>query len=141
MTAAYDAEKAAKFCAEMASSTKSIASICRLAGMPSKATVFRWKAERADFSAMYEAAKSAQIDSQFDEIVEIADGAGSDKAAIQKARLRIWARIEAAQRLKPKLYGLKMGIGGAEDLPPVQTNATVTLTAEEAYRRLIDGGT
>lgn len=140
MTASiYDPELAAQFCAAMASTTDSIATICKRKGMPSKATVFRWKAENPIFAQMYDAAKSAQIDTQFDEIVEIADNCKNDKDSIQKAKLRIYARIEAAQRLKPKQYGLKVAHGGAEDLPPMKTEATVTVTAEEAYKRMLDG--
>ncbi len=135
---AYDTEQAAMFCAAMASTTDSIATICRRKGMPSKATVFRWKAEIPQFSLMYDAAKSAQIDTQFDEIVEIADNCKTDKDAVAKARLRIYARIEVAQRLKTKQYGLKIAHGGTDDLPPI--NSTVSITAEEAYKRMIDGG-
>ena len=136
---AYDPELAARFCAAMASTTESIATICKRKGMPSKATVFRWKAEQPTFALMYDAAKNEQVFSQFDEIVEIADNCKNDRDAIQKAKLRIYARIEAAQRLKPKQFGLKMGLGGVDDLPPIQTNSTVTVSAEEAYKRLIHG--
>lgn len=136
----YSPELAATFCAAMASTTDSIATICKRPGMPSKTTVFRWKAEQPLFAAMYDAAKSAQIDTQFDEIVEIADNCKVDKDSVAKAKLRIYARIEAAQRLKPKQYGLKMGLGGAEDLPPMKTESTVTISAEEAYKRMLDGG-
>jgi len=136
----YTPELGAAFCAAMASTTDSIATICRRAGMPSKATVFRWKAEHPLFAAMYDAAKSAQIDTQFDEIVEIADNCKVDKDSVAKAKLRIYARIEAAQRLKPKEYGLKVAHGGTDDLPPMRTESNVTITAEEAYKRMLDGG-
>lgn len=134
----YDPDTAAMFCAAMASTTDSIATICRRKGMPSKATVFRWKAEIPQFGLMYDAAKSAQIDTQFDEIVEIADNCKTDKDAVAKARLRIYARIEVAQRLKTKQYGLKIAHGGTDDLPPISTS--VSITAEEAYKRMLDGG-
>jgi len=140
MAAAYDPELAAKFCAAMASTTDSIATICKRKGMPSKATVFRWKAEQPLFREMYEAAKTEQIGSQFDEIVEIADTCGTDLAEIKKAKLRIYARIEVAQRLKTKEFGLKIAHGGAEDLPPIKSESQVHITAEEAYRRMINGG-
>lgn len=123
----------------MASTTDSIATICKRKGMPSKATVFRWKAEHPLFAALYDAAKSAQIDMQLDEIVEIADNCKVDKDSVAKAKLRIYARIEAAQRLKPKQYGLKVAHGGAVDLPPMRTESNVTITAEEAYKRMLDG--
>jgi hypothetical protein len=107
--------------------------------MPSKATVFRWKAEHPLFAAMYDAAKSAQIDTQFDEIVEIADNCKVDKDSVAKAKLRIYARIEAAQRLKPKMYGLKLAHGGTDELPAIKSESSITITAEEAYKRMLNG--
>ena len=36
-------------------------------------------------------------------------------------------------------YGKKLQVGGAEDLPPIQQS--VSISPEEAYRRMLDGGT
>lgn len=108
MPAAYDPKLAAAFCAAMASTTDSIATICQRDGMPSKATVFRWKAEQPDFATMYEAAKLEQLYCGIEECTEIADKADLSSEGIQHAKLRIDTRIKVAQRLKPKEFGDKV---------------------------------
>jgi hypothetical protein len=45
-----------------------------------------------------------------------------------------------AKAVNPRRYGDKVAVGGAEDLPAMKTDATVTLTAEEAYKRMLAGG-
>lgn len=108
----YDEKKAAKFCEALASSTDSIATLCKRQGMPSKATVFRWKDKVPEFATMFKEAQSDRVDTLFDECVEIADKCTPDKASVQKARLQIHIRIETAQRLKPKEYGVRTQLTG-----------------------------
>lgn len=105
MTAAYCPDQGAKFCAAMAETTDSIATICKRNGMPSKATVFRWRAEQPDFKEMYEAAKLEQLYSGIEECNEIADKAGKSSEDVAHAKLRIDTRLKVAQRLKPKELG------------------------------------
>lgn len=104
MTAAYDADLAAKFCGILSEGDKSIAEICKAKDMPSKATVFRWKAENEEFAKMYDLAKDMQIELQIDECTRIADKCKADKDAVAKARLQINTRMERAQLLRPKVY-------------------------------------
>jgi hypothetical protein len=104
----YTPEIGAAFCAAMASTTDSIATICRRDGMPSKATVFRWKAEIPEFAKMYEAAKLEQLYAGIEECTEIADTAEPTSEGIQHAKLRIDTRLKVAQRLKPKELGEKV---------------------------------
>ena len=57
-----------------------------------------------------------------------------------KAKLKIYAREKYAAKIAPRKYGDKItqelvGPGGG----PIQSASTVTVTAEEAYKRLIDG--
>lgn len=115
----YTPELGAAFCAAMASTTDSIATICKRKGMPSKATVFRWKAEFPDFATMYEAAKLEQLYCGIEECTEIADKAPPTPEGIQKAKLRIDTRLKVAQRLKPKELGEKVDVnhGGQGDNP------------------------
>lgn len=119
MTATYDPELAAKFCAAMASTTDSIKTICKRKGMPSNATVFRWRSEQPAFKEMYEAAKLEQMYGGIDECTEIADKAGKTHEEIAHAKLRIDTRIKVAQRLKPKEFGEKVDVnhGGQGDNP------------------------
>jgi len=110
----YTDEKAAEFCAALADGS-SIRKVCKKPGMPSKATVFRWLREYPEFVKMYEIATDERADTMVDEIVEIADNCKPDADSIRKAKLRIYARVEQAQKMKPKKYGVKlqhMGEGG-----------------------------
>lgn len=84
----------------------------------------------------YARAKEESADSLADEILDIADNATNDWMKrnhgeddpgwvangenIQRSRVRIDTRKWIASKLKPKKYGDKMAIGGADDLPPVQ---------------------
>jgi transposase-like protein len=121
---AYDQDQAARFCAAVAEGDKSIRAICKQKGMPSKTTVFRWLAERPEFAKMYEIAKDEAIDTHVDEAVEIADSCRNDADSIRKARLRIHARIETAQLLRPKKYGARVQLTGEGGGPIVHKNVT-----------------
>lgn len=107
----YTPERAAKFCAAIADGG-SLRAVCAKTGMPSKATVFRWLRDNADFAKLYEQATDDRADTYIDEVVDIADKCKADKDAVAKAKLQIYARIEAAQRMKPKKYGNKMQLSG-----------------------------
>lgn len=115
----YTLATATKFCEAIAEGNKSIRAVCKLAGMPSKATVFRWLRDHPKFLEMYEQAKDEQADTYVDEIVEIADKCRASKSAIQKARLQIYAREVAAAKMRPKKYGSKMQLTGNEGGPVV----------------------
>lgn len=108
----YKPKLAAQFCAAVAEGDKSIRAICKLPGMPSKATVFRWLADNEEFRKLYELAKDEQADTFIDEIVEIADTARGTKTAVAKAKLQIYARVEAAQKMKPRKYGRQLQLTG-----------------------------
>lgn len=125
-SSSYTTELAAQFCAKVAEGNKSIREICKLKGMPSKATVFRWLAEQAEFQEMYELAKSEQADTFVDEIVAIADNCKVDADAIRKAKLQIYARVEAAQKMKPKKYGKLLQLAG-EGGGPLETRSTLNV--------------
>lgn len=110
-TSSYTPELAARFCAAIADGG-SLRSVCKKPGMPSKATVFRWLGEHAEFVKMYEKATDERADTFVDEIVDIADNCRADKDSIRKAKLRIEARVEQAQRMKPRKYGKQLQITG-----------------------------
>jgi hypothetical protein len=109
---AYTTEIGAKFCAAVAEGDKSIRAICKLAGMPSKATVFRWLADNEEFRKLYELARDEQAETHVDEVVEIADTARATKTGVAKAKLQIYARIELAQKMKPRKYGRQLQLTG-----------------------------
>jgi hypothetical protein len=107
----YTPELAAKFCAAIADGG-SLRAVCGKTGMPSKASVFRWLRDHADFAKLYELATDDRADAHVDEIIDIADKCKVDKDAVAKAKLQIYARIEAVQRMKPRKYGSKMQLTG-----------------------------
>ena len=81
-----------------------------------------------DFAARYARAREIQADKLFEECLEIADQYEQDAEKLEggtdhinRARLRIDTRKWMAGKLRPKVYGDKVAIGGADDLPPVQT--------------------
>lgn len=119
----YTTETAAKFCAAIADGG-TLRSVCKKAGMPSKATVFRWLADNPEFQKMYEAATDERTDVMIDEIVDIADNCKPDADSIRKAKLRIHARVEQAQRMKPRKYGAKMQLTG-DGGGPIETKSTL----------------
>jgi hypothetical protein len=119
----------------------SLRSICAADDMPSKSTVFKWLSEQPAFSDQYARAREAQADCLFDDILEIADDGRNDKYAddnghtrtdydvIARSKLRVDARKWMAAKLRPRVYGEKLAIGGAADLPPVETKATIDVGA------------
>jgi hypothetical protein len=124
-TSAYTPELAEKICAGLADG-KSLRAICKLKGMPSKATVFVWLRNNPEFANMYGIARDDQADVLADQVVEIADNAGSTKGGINKARLMIDARKWFAGVTRPKKYGSKVtqehtGAGGG----PITQTVTV----------------
>jgi hypothetical protein len=138
----YNQEKADRIC-EAISEGMSLREICKPDDMPNKATVFRWLNLHEEFSDQYARAREEQAEAMADEIVAIVDTAASpvmvdgvpllredgtpllvaDQAAIAHARLKMDARKWVASKLKPKKYGDKLGIGGADDLPPIAIEA------------------
>ena len=101
---------------------KSLRTVCKKPGMPSVTTVVKWLGDQSKpgFSLQYARAREAQAEVLADEIVEIADEVSATSSeAIAKARLRVDARKWYASKLAPKRFGDKLGIGGADDLPPI----------------------
>ena len=122
----YTPELAAKICRRLAEG-ETLRSICRDKGMPDKATILRWLADKkkADFRDQYALAREMQADALFDEALEIADDAVGDWAVdkdgkktldhehVQRSRLRVDTRKWAAGKLAPKRYGDKLDLGGS----------------------------
>ncbi|SPA44613.1 terminase small subunit protein [Cupriavidus taiwanensis] len=133
---------------------ESLRAICAGDDMPNKATVFRWLAADRAFSDQYARARECQADALADEIVYIADTPQMGQKSVSKAtgveitegdmiehrRLQVDARKWMAGKLAPKKYGdkIQQQLTGA-DGGPIQSE-TVTMTAEDAYKRMLDGG-
>ncbi len=82
---------------------KSLYRVLSRPGMPSYAAVCVWLKEDPEFQEQYARAREAQADFLADEIIEIADRKGD----VQRARVRIEARMWYAGKLQPKKYGPK----------------------------------
>ena len=126
----YTQETAERICAEIADG-KSIGSVCKMEGMPSRRTVFNWLNQFPEFVKLYQIACEERAEGYVEEIIDIADDASHDYVSdgeggervdhehIQRSRLRVDTRKWIACKLKPRKYGDKLAVGGADDLPPV----------------------
>ena len=121
MPSGYTEELAGIICAEIAEG-RSLRSICKDEGMPSKSMVFRWLAAHEDFRMNYAIAKEECAELYAEEIIEIADDGRNDWMEthddagnqtgwrlngehVQRSRLRVDSRKWIAAKLKPKKYG------------------------------------
>lgn len=86
---------------------------------PPESSIRRWLVTYPDseWAAKYACARAVQADLHADEIIDIAD----TEPDCDRARIRIDARKWHAGRTRPRKWGDKLGIGGADDLPPVKT--------------------
>ena len=105
----YTKDMADKIC-EKISGGLSLRAICAEAGMPARGTIYRWLIENADFQDQYTRAREKQADYFAEEIIEIADSAVAESAAVSKSKLQIDARKWAASKIAPKKYGDKQEI-------------------------------
>lgn len=122
----YTPELALKICAEIATSSKSLRTICAQDDMPTVSTILKWLKEDKDgFSAQYARAKEEQADYLIEEMIDIADDGSNDfmtitkgnqeyevenKEVTNRSRLRVDTRKWIASKLKPKKYGDKVDV-------------------------------
>lgn len=138
----YSPELASRICLLIAEG-QSLRSICKLEGMPVRATIHNWLLERPDFAAQYEVAQSLRADALFDECLEIADDASRDAVTktrpdgstykgfdfdhIARSRLRVDTRKWVCGRMAPKKYGDRvLNEHGGIDGKPIESKVEVT---------------
>lgn len=102
----YTKNMADKICEKIANG-RSLRSICAEDGMPPMKTIYRWLEANEEFRHQYARARDKQADYFAEEIIEIADRAEAESAAVSKAKLQIDARKWAASKIAPKKYGDK----------------------------------
>ncbi len=96
----------------------SLRDACEHDDVPHRETIRAWLAENdAAMSAQYARARDEQADHYADEIVAIADGDGEPA----QVRNRVDARKWVAAKLRPRVYGDKLALGGADDLPAIRS--------------------
>ena len=144
----FTQETADRICAQLAEG-KSLRTICKADDMPSCVTVYAWLRLHDEFLKQYTRAKEDSADALAEEMLDIADDGTNDwydqqitegvvlkkpdTEHINRSRLRVDTRKWIASKLKPKKYGDKVAVGGAEDLPPIQT---ADMTPVETARRI-----
>ncbi|RFD19237.1 terminase small subunit [Komagataeibacter melaceti] len=119
---AYSRRVADDICTRLADG-QSLRAICADAGMPHRATVFRWLRDNPAFRALYATAREAAADTLAEEIIAIADRAtGRDDVPAMK--LRMEARMWVATRLRPPATATRAesGAGGI----------AITITTDDA---------
>jgi hypothetical protein len=140
-TTSYSAELATLICERLASG-RTLRDVCRDEDMPAESTVRHWAAiNHEGFFAQY--ARAREIGYQcMAELLEISDDGTNDwmerdgRAVVngehvQRSRLRVDSRKWLLSKALPKVYGDKVQVGGADDLPPVQTVTRIEIVAPD----------
>lgn len=106
----------------------SLRQACEKTGI-SKASFLRWVESVEGLSDQYTRARDQMLDVQAEELEDIGDQAVMAETAVQVAGLRLKAdnRKWLLSKLAPKKYGDKIAVGGADDLPALQTVSRIEL--------------
>lgn len=149
----YDTWLGEMICAGLAEG-QSLLATCEALGV-AVATAWRWEKDIPEHAENAARAREAGCHVMACEMKEIADTPrlgvvrttkpdGSveerEEDMTQHRRLQIETRKWLLSKWASKIYGDKVAVGGDPDAPPIQHAATVTLTAEEAYKRMLSGG-
>lgn len=127
-----------------------LAQICRDEAMPAVRTVSDWKAANEVFAADFARAREEGFDFLAADTLNIIDTKPERTLTAEGDKVDTghvaWLKNRAEQRLKllakwdPARYGDKVDINhGGQEGNPIKSESTVKLSAEEAYKRLIDG--
>lgn len=142
----YNDDTAIKLLSEIASTSKSLRTICNMNGMPSVTTVLKWLRDKPEFATQYARAKEEQADYLIEEMMDIADDGSNDYMTITKgqssyniedkevtnrSKLRVDTRKWIASKLKPKKYGDKVDVTSAgEKIQSIQVEVVRTNAPE-----------
>ena len=96
--------------------------------LPHYSTVTRWLRENEQFRANYVKAREDQADHDADKIGDIAEQVIKGKIDPAAARVAVDAYKWAAGKRKPKAYGDKLAIGGAEDMPAIKATTQLDVS-------------
>jgi hypothetical protein len=136
-----------RICAQLSQGIP-LAEICRSEGYPAVRTISLWREKRPAFDAAYARARDEGFDAIAADCLRIADDTSNDTVVvgndenareapnsewIARSKLRIETRLRLLSKWDPKRYGEKLAVGGADDLPPVQTESK---SDNEIARRL-----
>jgi len=124
---------------------ESLRGICAEDDKPNISTVIRWLAADGDFALRYARAREMQAEMLADEMLEIADNDKTDRidikddtgkvikteqnnVAVARAKLKLEQRRWWAEKLRPKVYGTKVVVGGDADAPPIKTTTQLDVS-------------
>ena len=131
----------------------SLLEICEAMGIP-YSTARGWELDIPEHAANATRARAFGCHSIAEQMLNIADTPLIGEERTMKAdgsveirqgdmtqhrRLQVDTRKWLISRWLPKVYGDKVALGGDPDAPPIKTESTVTMTAEEAYKRMLGG--
>lgn len=122
--------------AEVASG-RSLDNVLTDEGMPSPSTFWRWHMEDEDIRDNLARARENGVERHLGEIVRIADEVAEEPAS---RRVRIDARVKAAQMIAPRKYGPKLDLtsGGeklSDGLDPVARSTRLAAIFADIERR------
>ena len=141
----FTPELADLICSKIATSSRSLKTICDGEEMPAVRTVMYWLRDNADFLQQYTRAKEDQADFLAEEMIDIADDGSNDFMTIQKgdasyevenkewtsrSKLRVETRKWIASKLKPKKYSERVDITTDGDKLSTGTQLTPDQFAE-----------
>jgi hypothetical protein len=128
-------ETATEICRRVAEG-ESMRAIIKDKGMPSNSTFLRWAADDPEISRMYTQALQMRAALYADELVDLADRAGTMTEAhqIQALKLMVNTRQWIASRLLPRVYGERTMLEhtGEVKLDEKQINARLALLLTKA---------
>lgn len=124
---------------------ESLRAICAEIDKPNISTIIRWLAANDSFALRYARAREMQAEMLADEMLEIADDDTSDRVvikneegkvikteqnnvAVARAKLKLEQRRWWAEKLRPKVYGAKVAVGGDADAPPIKTTTQLDVS-------------
>lgn len=107
----FTQEIADRIC-ERISDGEDLRAICTDADMPGRSTVFRWLAANEDFAKQYALARELQGDALADDMLGVARKSAKTKTEVAARRLLLDTMKWRAAKLRPKVYGDKLELGG-----------------------------
>jgi hypothetical protein len=151
----YTPEFAILVCERIASSPRSILSVCCDPDMPSRATLFRWLRDHPDFREIYREAKEAQADILIEEGLDIIDDDSNDvittadgrtiinMAAVHRSKAQVDYRKWIASKFLPRKYGSDRQISASpashhpKTQPPYAASDDSGVTLSEEMRMVL----
>jgi hypothetical protein len=133
---------------ERVSNGEPLAPVCRDLGL-GLTTWYQWCKDRPALSEAIARAREAGEEIIAADALRIIDeepslnitqfGSSYDSSSVTWAKNRAELRLKLLAKWNPRKWGDKIAVGGADDLPALQSQANVTLDPSEAFKRLMGG--